>query len=157
MSSIIIICVGKLDKSYWQAAALDFLNRLKHEVKVQIHYVADVTSGNIANNIKIESSKIKALLVKYSSYQQYLLDLTGELFSSEAMAQLITNNQTFYQGKLLFIIGGSNGVDATIKNHQNIKKLALAKITFPHQLCQVILLEQIYRAYQIIGNKPYHK
>lgn len=157
MANIVIICVGKLDKAHWKIAAQDYLKRINYETKIDMQFINDANTNNIANNIKEESNKIRALLNKHASYQAYLLDLTGDLISSEDIAKIIVTNQNFYQGKLLFIIGGSNGVTSDLKNDHKIKKIALGKITFPHQLCQVILLEQIYRAYQIINNKPYHK
>lgn len=158
MLDIVIICVGRLDKQYWKLPYQEYLQRLQNNAKVKIHTIDEITvDKNIKVNLKLEHEKINDLLTKHSNYQPFLLDLTGQLISSEDLAQIITKNQNYYQGKLLFIIGSSNGVSQALKNNQKIKKLAFGRITLLHQLAQIILLEQLYRALQIINHKPYHK
>ncbi|MDQ7983000.1 MAG: 23S rRNA (pseudouridine(1915)-N(3))-methyltransferase RlmH [Spiroplasma sp.] len=158
MLNIIIIAVGKLDKNYWNLAFQEYYKRLNSYAKITIHTINEITTNkNLEINLKLESNKINLLLTKYSDYQSFLLDLTGALISSEDLAKIIISNQNFHQGKLLFIIGGSNGVASDIKDNPKIKKLAFGRITLLHQLAQVILIEQIYRSMQIINNKPYHK
>ncbi|MBE4704145.1 23S rRNA (pseudouridine(1915)-N(3))-methyltransferase RlmH [Spiroplasma platyhelix] len=158
MLDIVIICVGKIDKQYWKSAYQEYYQRLQNNAKVKVHIIDEINlDKNINVNLKLESEKINDLLFKYTDYQSFLLDLTGQLISSEELAEMIIKNQNYYQGKLLFIIGGSNGVSQELKNNQKIKKLAFGRITLLHQLAQVILLEQLYRALQIINHKPYHK
>lgn len=158
MLNIIIIAIGKLDKNYWNLAFQEYHKRLKSNAKITIHSINEITDNkNINTNLKLEATKIKPLLTKYSDYQHFLLDLNGDLITSEDLAKMIIRNQNYHQGKLLFIIGGSNGVDSEIKTNPKIKKLAFGRITLLHQLAQVILIEQLYRAIQIINNKPYHK
>lgn len=158
MLNIVIISVGKIDKEYWKLAFQEYYKRLQNNTKITIHTINEINSNkNIKVNLKLEAEKINDLLLKYFDYQQFLLDLTGELISSEDLAKIIIKNQNFYQGKILFIIGGSNGVSQEFKNTQKIKKLSFGRITLLHQVAQVILLEQLYRALQIINNKPYHK
>ncbi|MGL5268150.1 MAG: 23S rRNA (pseudouridine(1915)-N(3))-methyltransferase RlmH [Spiroplasma sp.] len=158
MLSIVIISVGKLDKQYWKLAYQEYYKRLQYNAKITVHNINEInTNKNIAINLKLEFDKINNLLFKYLDYQHFLLDLTGKLISSEDLAQIIIQNQNFNQGKLLFIIGGSNGVSQELKNNSKIKKLAFSRITLLHQLAQVILLEQLYRALQIIDSRPYHK
>lgn len=159
MLNIVIICVGKIDKEYWKLAFQEYFKRLQNSnVKLTVHTINEINvSKNITVNLKLEADKIYDLLSKYLDYQSFLLELTGQLISSENLAEIIIKNQNFYQGKILFIIGGSNGVSQELKNYQKIKKISFGKITLLHQLAQVILLEQLYRALQIINNKPYHK
>lgn len=92
-----------------------------------------------------------------NDYQWFLLDLLGNLISSEQLSQIISKNQTYQQGKIGFIIGGSNGVTQALKDNSNLIKILFDKITLPHQLCYVVLLEQIYRSLQILDNQSYHK
>lgn len=158
MLSIVIICVGKIDKQYWKLAFQEYYKRLKNNAKVTIHSINEINANkNIDINLKLEGDKINDFLSKYVDYQQFLLDLTGELVTSEDLAKIVIKNQNFYQGKLLFIIGSSNGVSQEFKSNKKIKKISFGRITLLHQLAQVILLEQLYRALQIINNKPYHK
>lgn len=158
MLSIIVICVGKLDQQYWKLAFQEYYKRLQYNAKLIVHNINEINvDKNIVVNLKLEYEKINNLLSKYSDYQHFLLDLTGKMISSEDLAQIIIQNQNFNQGKLLFIIGGSNGVSQELKDSLKIKKLAFGRITLLHQLAQVILLEQLYRALQIIDSKPYHK
>lgn len=158
MLDIIIICVGKIDKQYWKLPFQEYYQRLQNSAKIKIHQINEINHDkNVSVNLKLEAQKINQLLNKYPNYQPFLLDLTGQLISSEELAAMIVKNQNFNQGKLLFIIGGSNGVSQELKENQKIKKLAFGKITLLHELAQVILLEQLYRALQIINHKPYHK
>lgn len=158
MLEVVVVCVGKIDKPYWKSAYQEYLKRLQNNVKIKIHTIDEVNvDKNIKINLKLEYEKISTLLAKYSQHQSFLLDLTGQLISSEEFAQLIIKNQNFHQGKLLFIIGGSDGVSQELKDNQQIKKLAFGRITLLHQLAQIILLEQLYRALQIINHQPYHK
>lgn len=157
MTNIVIITVGKLDKQQWKLAAQDYLKRLNFYAKLTIHNINDETSNNIFNNIKKETKKIDVFLEKYFNYESFLLDINSNLISSEDLSKIIINNQEYKENKLLFIIGGSNGVDSNLKLNNKIKKISFGKITLPHQLCFVVLLEQIYRAFQIINKTPYHK
>lgn len=158
MLEVVVVCVGKIDKPYWKAAYQEYLKRLQNNVKIKIHTIDEVNfDKNIKVNLKLEYEKISVFLAKYSQHQAFLLDLTGQLISSEDLAQIIVKNQNFHQGKLLFIIGGSDGVSQELKANQQIKKLAFGRITLLHQLAQIILLEQLYRALQIINHQPYHK
>ena len=158
MLNIIIIAVGKLDTNYWNLAFQEYYKRLKNTTKITILTINEITTNkNIAINLKLEANKINLLLAKYFDYQTFLLDLNGDLITSEELAKIVTTNQNFYQGKLLFIIGGSNGGASEIKDNTKIRKLAFGRITLLHQLAQVILIEQLYRALQIINHKSYHK
>ncbi|MBQ3158359.1 MAG: 23S rRNA (pseudouridine(1915)-N(3))-methyltransferase RlmH, partial [Clostridia bacterium] len=85
-----------------------------------------------------------------------LLDREGEFVSSEKMAEIIDKYQTQGNSEITYVIGGSNGVSEMLKQKAN-KTISFGKITFPHQLFRVVLLEQIYRAFCINAGLPYHK
>ena len=84
------------------------------------------------------------------------LEIKGTLLSSEELASLIDKVEINQKGNIVFIIGGSYGLSSEVSSRSNYK-LSFSKMTFPHQLMQVILAEQIYRAYSILQNHPYHK
>ncbi|WP_308149929.1 MULTISPECIES: 23S rRNA (pseudouridine(1915)-N(3))-methyltransferase RlmH [unclassified Spiroplasma] len=157
MLSIKIICVGELSQQYWKLATNDYLTRVKKQANIIIQNIKESKLNLITVNINIESNKIIEYLDKNIDYQWMLLDLTGNLVTSEQLAQIIVKNQNYQQGKIGFIIGGSNGVNQELKANSKLIKIAFGKITLPHQLCYVVLLEQIYRSLQIINNQPYHK
>lgn len=157
MLKLKIICVGQLSLYAWKLAEAEYLNRIKKQVTIEINIIKESKLNLITANIENETIKINQLLTKNDDYQWYLLDLTGILITSEQLSQTIVNNQNYQQGKIGFIIGGSNGVGQLVNNNPKITKIAFGKITLPHQLCYIVLLEQIYRALQIINNQPYHK
>ncbi|WP_342276242.1 23S rRNA (pseudouridine(1915)-N(3))-methyltransferase RlmH [Spiroplasma endosymbiont of Nebria brevicollis] len=143
MLSIRIICVGDLSQQYWRLAANDYLTRVKKQANIIIQNIKESKLNLISSNINIEPNKIIEYLDKNIDYQWMLLDLTGNLVTSEQLAQIIVKNQNYQQGKIGFIIGGSNGVNQELKTNSKLIKIAFGKITLPHQLCYVVLLEQI--------------
>lgn len=157
MLSIKIICIGELSQQYWRLAANDYLMRIKKQANITIQSIKESKLNLVSANINIESNKIIEYLNKNVDYQWMLLDLTGKLVTSEQLSHIIVKNQNYQQGKIGFIIGGSNGVSKELKVNYKLTKMAFGKITLPHQLCYVVLLEQIYRSLQIINNQPYHK
>lgn len=160
MLNIVVICVGKIDKDYWKLPFQEYYKRLQNNnnLKLTIHTINEINvNKNVVVNLKLEYDKISGYISKYLDYQQFLLDLNGQLISSEDLADIVVRNQKVFQGKLLFIIGSSFGVSKELKDNNKIKKISFGRITLLHQLAQVILLEQLYRSLQIIAKKPYHK
>lgn len=106
------------------------------------------------NKINIEGEKI----LKQIKSEDYVvtLEIEGNNLSSEEFADFIKDFEINKQKELVFVIGGSFGLDQQVKNRSNYK-ISFSKMTFPHQLMQLILMEQIYRAYMININHPYHK
>lgn len=106
------------------------------------------------NKIKVEGEKI----LKQIKSEDYVvtLEIEGNNLSSEEFADFIKDFEINKQKELVFVIGGSFGLDQQVKNRSNYK-ISFSKMTFPHQLMQLILMEQIYRAYMININHPYHK
>ncbi|WP_342218107.1 23S rRNA (pseudouridine(1915)-N(3))-methyltransferase RlmH [Spiroplasma endosymbiont of Amphimallon solstitiale] len=157
MINIKIVCIGQLSQTYWKSAAKDYLERIKKRTNIETKNIIESKLNSIPNNIKIETNKITEYISKNNDYQWFLLDLSGQLISSEELSQMINKNQIYQQGKIGFIIGGSNGVAQILKDNINLIKISFGKITLPHQLCYVVLLEQIYRSLQILNNQSYHK
>lgn len=157
MINIKIICVGQLSQTYWKLAAKDYLERIKKRTNIETKVIIESKLNLISANIKFESNEINEYISKKNDYQWFLLDLSGDLISSEQLSQIINKNQTYQQAKIGFIIGGSNGVTSVLKDNPNLIKISFGKITLPHQLCYVVLLEQIYRSLQILNNQSYHK
>ena len=145
-SVIKIICVGKIKESFYRDAISEYLKRLSKYHKVQIIEVAD-------SNIKVE----KELILKKIDLKDYIitLEIEGKQIGSVEFSNLI-DKTLINNSNITFIIGGSDGLDDEIKSLSNYK-LSFSKMTFPHQLFRVVLLEQIYRAFRIINNESYHK
>ena len=145
-----IICVGKIKESYLNEALEEYKNRLSKYTKLEIIEIKDESNEKA---IQIEAEKIKSH-IKPNDYI-ITLEIEGKQISSEELANhldktLITNPN------ITFIIGGSFGLDKTIKELSNFK-LSFSKLTFPHKLFRIMLLEQIYRSFKILNNETYHK
>ena len=141
-----IICVGKIKEAFYRDAVAEYMKRLSKYHKVEILEVMD-------SNIKQE----KDLILKKIDKKDYVvtMEIDGKQLNSVEFSELI--DKTFFSyANITFIIGGSDGLNDEIKALSNYK-LSFSKMTFPHQLFRVILLEQIYRAFKIQHNESYHK
>lgn len=148
-----IICVGKIKEKYLNDAIEEYKKRLSKYTKLDIIEVTDYSS----DNIDLILLKEKELIEKYIDSKDYVitLEIDGNMLSSEELA-LKLNNIFNTNSTITFIIGGSYGLHQDIKNRSNYK-LSFSKLTFPHQLFRVNLLEQIYRSFKINNNEAYHK
>lgn len=148
-----IICVGKIKESFYREAIIEYQKRLSKYTKLEVIELPDVTTSNIEENIRKEAIMIQ----KYIGPRDYVitLEIEGTQVSSETFAQKI---DSIYQtnSTITFIIGGSYGLSQNIKQMSNWS-LSFSKMTFPHQLFRIVLLEQIYRAYKINHHESYHK
>lgn len=141
-----IVCVGKIKEKYLQEAINDYMKRIGKYHKIEIIELDD-------NNISTEKEKI----LKNINDRDYVitLDIEGKSLSSIELADKI--DKTFIcNSNICFVIGGSYGLDKEIKERSDFS-LSFSKLTFPHQLFRVILLEQIYRSFKILNNETYHK
>lgn len=148
-----ILCVGKIKEKFYVSAIDEYLKRLSKYTKIEIiecKDYADLPINDILNKEKQE-------LERNISDKDYVitLEIEGKELSSTELASHI-DNVFLSNSNLTFIIGGSYGLHEDIKKRSNFK-LSFSKMTFPHQLFRVILLEQIYRAYKINNNESYHK
>ena len=148
-----IITVGEIKESYLKEAIEEYKKRIQKYTKLEIIEVKEEGMVEKEKALKLEGERIEKN-IKEKDYVITLeiegIESTSIEFSKKIENTLITNSN------ITFIIGGSNGLDQTIKNRSNYK-LSFSKMTFPHQLFRVILLEQIYRAFKIINNESYHK
>jgi len=141
-----IICVGKLKEKYLKDAVDDYTKRINKYHKIQI------VEMNEEKTIEIEGEKI---LQKVKDDYVIVLDIGGEMPDSVNFSHII--EKTFiFNSKITFIIGSSLGLSKDVKNRAN-KLISFSKMTFPHGLFRIILLEQIYRSFKIINNEQYHK
>ena len=141
-----IICVGKIKEAFYRDAVNEYMKRLSKYHKVVIEEVMD-------SNIKSEGD----LILRHINNKDYVitLEIEGNSLNSVEFANKI-DNIFINNSNITFIIGGSDGLDNRIKGISNYK-LSFSKMTFPHQLFRIILLEQIYRSFKILNNETYHK
>lgn len=154
--NINIICVGKIKEKYIQDGMNEFLKRMQAFAKMSIYEIKEDGNDSDRNSsIKKESSEIIKTLEKNRGYS-ILLDISGNFYSSEEISKELEKIAISGISTINFIIGGSYGVSDEIRKISNLR-LSFSKMTFPHQLMRLILLEQIYRWYGIINNNKYHK
>ena len=159
MLTINIICVGKIKEQYLKDAINEYSKRLSRYCKLHIIELPDEKIPEKCNDTISEDIKEKECLniIKHIHKDTYsiCLDLKGKEFSSEEFSKNI-ETLSLVTSSITFIIGGSLGITANLRNSCK-QSICFSKMTFPHQLMRVILLEQIYRSYRIMTNQPYHK
>ena len=141
-----IICVGKIKEKFYVDALNEYKKRLSKYTKIEI--------------IELQDSDIlkeKDLILKNINFKDYniALAIEGKEYNSVELSSHIDKIQSI-NSNITFIIGGSDGLDTEIKNKVN-ELISFSKLTFPHQLFRIILLEQIYRSFKINNNETYHK
>ncbi|MCI8777657.1 MAG: 23S rRNA (pseudouridine(1915)-N(3))-methyltransferase RlmH [Bacilli bacterium] len=148
-----ILCVGKIKEKYLKDAIIEYQKRISKYTKLEIIEVEDIFEQNISDIKKKEAT----LLEKYISPKDYVitLEIEGKQLDSIELSKKMSDI-LIINSNIVFIIGGSYGIDMRIKQRSNYA-LSFSKLTFPHQLFRVLLLEQVYRAYKILNNESYHK
>lgn len=160
MLNVNIICVGKLKEKYLRDACGEYTKRLGAFCKINIIEIDPSplpdrpSEGHIENALAAESKKILSKIP--SSSYTYAMCIEGIERSSEALSREIAALPVRGISSVNFIIGGSFGLSDTVKSAAD-NKLSMSPMTFPHQLARVMLLEQIYRAFQISSGGKYHK
>jgi len=157
---ITIITVGKIKEKYLRDAISEYSKRLSKYCKMEIIEVADEKTPENASDTMNETIKAKEAerILKYLKEDAYIitLEIQGKQLTSEELADKIEKLGIQGTSHLIFVIGGSLGLGKEVLEKSNYA-LSFSKMTFPHQLMRVILLEQIYRSYRIIKKEPYHK
>jgi 23S rRNA (pseudouridine1915-N3)-methyltransferase len=157
---ITILSVGKLKEKYLKDAIAEYVKRLSAYCKINLIEVPDEKAPeNLSgkDQLHLINKEGERLLQKIKISQYVIaLDLKGKQRSSEQFSKEIENLQISGKSDVVFIIGGSLGLSNAVLNRSNTS-ISFSKMTFPHQLMKVILIEQIYRAYRIMKNEPYHK
>ena len=162
MLNIKILCIGKIREKSLKDLCDEYSKRISKYAKLEIIELDDEKIPNnsseaIENQVKItESNKIIDRLNKYPNSHIILLTLDGKELNSIEFSKEIESISTYSSSNIIFVIGGSLGMSQELLNYSK-NKLCFSKMTFPHQLIRVFLLEQIFRAFKIINNETYHK
>ncbi|MBQ2774753.1 MAG: 23S rRNA (pseudouridine(1915)-N(3))-methyltransferase RlmH [Clostridia bacterium] len=160
MYNINLICVGKLKEDYLRAACAEYSKRLSAFCKLKI---TELTPARIPENpsaaqidaaLNDEGKRILACIAP--NERVYAMCIEGKILSSEELSAEMQKAGVSGSGNIAFIIGGSHGLSDEVKCRANFK-LSMSKMTFPHQLARVMLLEQVYRGFMISSGGKYHK
>lgn len=158
--NISIITIGKLKEKYLKQGIDEYLKRLSSYAKIEIIELADEKAPENLSEIEMEQVKEKEgerILSKISDDTHVIaLAIEGKMKSSEQLAKDLDQLATYGKSKVAFVIGGSLGLSNTVMKRAN-DSLSFSKMTFPHQLMRLILVEQVYRAFRINRGEPYHK
>ena len=150
---ITILTVGKLKEKYWKQAIAEYEKRLGAYSKVEIIEVPDEKAPENMSDKEVEQVKEKEgqrLLAKVKQQSTVItLEIKGNMLTSEGLAKEIESRMTRGQSDFTFIIGGSNGLHKDVLDRSDYA-LSFSKMTFPHQMMRVILIEQVYRAFKIM-------
>lgn len=158
--NISIIAVGKLKEKYLKMAVDEYSKRLSRYAKLEIIELQDEKTpdnASIKEEIKIKEKEGNAILSKIKDNAYVIaMDLNGKQLTSVEFSSFISNCTVMGNSNIVFVIGGSLGLSEEVIKRADYK-LCFSKMTFPHQLFRVMLLEQIYRGFRIMNNEPYHK
>ena len=148
-----IICVGKIKEEYLNKGINEYKKRISKYHNIEIYELQD--EGLLDKQTTLKKEKEKILKIINPKDYLIILDIDGKELNSIQLAKKI--DEIFItNSNITFIIGGSYGIDDSIKDLADLK-LSFSKLTFPHQMFRIILLEQIYRAFKINNNEEYHK
>ena len=160
MQKVTVLCVGKLKERFYADAVAEYVKRLSRYCKLDVMELAEErlpdnpSQALIDAALSREADAIRAKLPPSSSL--IALCVEGPMRSSEELAQLMATWANQGEKQLVFLIGSSNGLHPSIKA-EAWARLSMSPMTFPHHLARVMLLEQIYRGYQINAGTKYHK
>ena len=157
--NINIVVVGSIKEKFYRDAIDEYAKRLSRYAKMSITEVKDEktpANASTSEEDKIKQIEAERILSKFNNSYVVALAIDGKKYTSESFAKRMENYDILSKGKLTFVIGGSLGLHESVLKRAD-ERLSFSDMTFPHQLMRVILLEQIYRAYRIRNNEPYHK
>ncbi len=158
--NIQIVSVGKLKEKYLKMGIDEYTKRLGAYAKIDLVEVADEKAPENLSEADMEIVKKKEgdrILAKIGADTYVIaLAIEGKLKTSEQLAGDIESLMTYGRSKIAFVIGGSLGLHEDVMKRSD-EKLSFSKMTLPHQLMKLVLVEQIYRAFRIMKNEPYHK
>lgn len=158
--NISIITVGKLKEKYLINGINEYIKRMGPYAKVDVIEVPDEKAPeqlSEAEMVQVKEKEGERILAKVAQDAYVIaLAIEGEMWSSEKLAKELDKLATYGRSKVAFIIGGSLGLSTAVMQRADAK-LSFSKMTFPHQLMRLVLVEQVYRAFRINRNEPYHK
>ena len=156
---ITLITVGKIKEKYLKDAIAEYSKRLSKYCKLDIIEVSDEkTPDQASETVEGIRSKEGEKILRYIKDDMYVitLEIAGKMLTSEELAERIEKLGIQGKSSIAFVIGGSIGLGKEVLKRSDYA-LSFSKMTFPHQLMRVILLEQVYRSYRIMNGEPYHK
>ena len=155
-----IICVGRLKEKFYTDAVNEFKKRLSRFAEVEIVELADEKAPEKLSDAELEQIKLaegRRILARIAEGETVIaLDIKGIQLSSTEFAGKLGAYMLDGKSRIAFIIGGSNGLSAEVLARADFK-FSFSKLTFSHQIFRIMLIEQLYRAFKIINNEPYHK
>ena len=157
---ITLVTVGKIKEKFFEDAIKEYSKRLSRYCKLEILQVADEktpegASEAVESQIKEKEGQRILSLIRDDAYV-IALAIEGKMLDSEELAERIEKLGVSGISQIVFVIGGSLGLSAQVMKRADYA-LSFSRMTFPHQLMRVVLLEQIYRSYRIMNHQPYHK
>jgi len=157
---ITIISVGKIKEKYFVGAINEYAKRLTKYCKLNVIEVPDEKAPenlSAAEMVQVKNKEGERILSKVRDTDYvFALAIEGKQFTSEELAEKMSSLALSGKSDVVFIIGGSLGLSEAVMKRSDYQ-LSFSKMTFPHQLMKVVLLEQVYRGFRIIRNEPYHK
>jgi 23S rRNA (pseudouridine1915-N3)-methyltransferase len=153
---ITFLCIGKTGKKFLEEGEAEYLNRLKHYVKIERIELPDLKNSRKLTKEQVKKEEGAIFLTKIPQGDELiLLDERGKLFSSVEFADFLNKKAINGLKGVTFLVGGAYGFSDAIYERAN-GKISLSKMTFSHQMIRMIFFEQLYRAYTIIKGEPYH-
>ncbi len=157
--NIKIIAIGSIKEKYLKDGITEYIKRIKKYSNIQIIEIPEISLGdNSKKSIENALDKEAMEIISKISNKDYVitLDIGGKQIDSVEFSSLIENEKNYGTNDFVFIIGSSHGLSNKVREISNYR-LSFSKMTFPHQLMRMVLLEQIYRTFKIVNNEPYHK
>ncbi len=155
-----IVCVGKLKEKYWVGAVEEYSKRLGPYARLEIRELPDEKTPDSMSPAEEEQVKAREgeriLAALKPDAHVVALAIDGETWTSEQLAAHLVRQAVYGGGSVVFVIGGSLGLSSAVLARAD-KRLSFGRMTYPHQMMRVLLLEQVYRAFKINRGEPYHK
>lgn len=155
-----ILTIGHLKESFLEEAEKEYCKRISSYSQIEVIEVPDLkipSKTSLKDEILIKDKEAESLLTKIKPREFLIvLDLNQKELTSEEFSSFLMDSYRRGDGTVSFAIGGSLGVGVALRKRGNAF-LSFGKLTLPHQLCRIVLLEQIYRAFKIANHEPYHK
>ncbi len=156
-----IIAVGKLREAYWQEGVADYARRLQPYARVEIIEIPDIRipeNASHADEAKVVTKEGEAILMKLKKHTGAVVALAihGKALDSIELAEWLEEQMIDGNKEIAWIIGGPLGLAQQVLERADLV-LSFSRLTFPHQMVRLLLLEQIYRSFRIVHHEPYHK
>lgn len=151
---VAVVAVGKIKTAYWQAAQTEYVARLQRYTDFKLVEVKDAV-GRLPDNVAMVQEGDALLKASAEASRRILLTPTGQMWDSEGLARFLQKQIESY-GRLAFLIGGPVGFAPEVMAASQ-QEMSLSRLTLPHELARVVVLEQLYRACTILNGEKYHK